>query len=97
MQNQLKQIYFIVRFGNGRYVSMKVVTEILKTILNKFVTPSGINSSNMTVQELIDELSKVEDKTMEVCFPYSHGTQENGEPLSIAEVSVYNDCVIIYD
>ena len=25
----------------------------------------------MTVQELIDELSKVEDKTMEVYFPYS--------------------------
>mgnify|MGYP000007393717 FL=1 len=51
----------------------------------------------MTVEELINELSKVEDKTMEVFFPYSHGTQENGEPLSIAEVSVYNDCVIIYD
>jgi hypothetical protein len=43
MQNQLKQIYFIARFGNGRYVSMKVVTEILKTILNKFITPSDIN------------------------------------------------------
>jgi hypothetical protein len=97
MQNQLKQIYFIVRFGNGMYVSMKVVTEIQKTMLNKFVTPSSINKSNMTVQELIDKLSKVEDKTMEVCFPYSHGTQENGEPISIAEVSVYNDCVIIYD
>lgn len=51
----------------------------------------------MTVQELIDKLSKVEDKTMEVYFPYSYGTQENGKPLSIAEVSVYNDCVIIYD
>lgn len=43
MQNQLKQIYFIVRFGNGRYVSMKVVTEIQKTILNKLITPSGTN------------------------------------------------------
>ena len=51
----------------------------------------------MTVQELIDELSKVEDKTMEVNFPYSHGTQVNGEPLSIVEVSVYDDCVIVYD
>ena len=51
----------------------------------------------MTVQELIDELSKVQDKTMEVFFPYSHGIQENGDPLSIAEVSVYDDCVIIYD
>ena len=52
MQNQLKQIYFIVRFGNGRYVSMKVVTEIQKTILNKFITPSGINSSNMNTEKL---------------------------------------------
>ena len=26
---------------------MNVVTEILKTILNKFITPSGINRSNM--------------------------------------------------
>ena len=76
---------------------MKVVKEILKTILNKFVTPSGINRSNMTVQELIDKLSKVEDKTMEVNFPYSHGTQENGQPLKIDEVSVYDDCVILYD
>lgn len=97
MQNQLKQIYFIVRFGNGMYVSMKVVTEIQKTILNKFVMPSSINKSNMTVQELIDKLSKVEDKTMEVNFPYSHGTQENGQPLKIDEVSVYDDCVVLYD
>ena len=44
----------------------------------------------MTVEELINELSKVEDKTMEVNFPYSHGTQENGEPLSIAEGQVLN-------
>ena len=51
----------------------------------------------MTVQELIDELSKIEDKIMEVNFPYSHGTQENGQPLKIDEVSVYDDCVILYD
>ena len=51
----------------------------------------------MTVQELIDELSKIEDKTMEVNFPYSHGTQENGQPLKIDEVSVYDDCVILYN
>lgn len=59
--------------------------------------PSGINRQIMTVQELIDELSKVEDKTMEVNFPYSHGTQENGDPLNVNEVSVYDDCVIIYN
>ena len=51
----------------------------------------------MTVQELIDELSKIEDKTMEVNFPYSHCTQENGQPMNVDSVSVYDDCVIIYD
>jgi len=51
----------------------------------------------MTVQGLIDELSKIEDKTMEVNFPYSYGMQENGQPLKIDEVSVYDDCVILYD
>ena len=50
----------------------------------------------MTVQELIDELSKVEDKTMEVNFPYSHGTQENVQPMNVDSVSVFDDCVVIY-
>lgn len=43
-----------------------------------------------------DELSKIEDKTMEVNFPYSHGTQENGQPLNVDSVSVFDDCVVIY-
>ena len=50
----------------------------------------------MTVEELINELSKVDDKTMEVNFPYSHGTQENGQPLNADSVSVFDDCVVIY-
>lgn len=50
----------------------------------------------MTVKELINELSKVDDKTMEVNFPYSHGTQENGQPLKVDSVSVFDDCVVIY-
>lgn len=50
----------------------------------------------MTVQELIDELSKVEDKTMEVNFQYSHGTQENGQPMNVDSVLVFDDCVVIY-
>ena len=50
----------------------------------------------MTVQGLIDELSKVEDKTMEVNFPYSYGIQENGQPLKVDSVSVFDDCVVIY-
>ena len=50
----------------------------------------------MTVEELINELSKVEDKTMEVNFPYSHGTQENGNPMNVDSISVFDDCVVIY-
>ena len=62
MQNQLKQIYFIVRFGNGRYVSMKVVTEIQKTILNKFITPSDIKDISMKISDLIKILEKIKAK-----------------------------------
>lgn len=50
----------------------------------------------MTIQELINELSKVEDKTMEVNFPYSNGTQENGNPMNVDSISVFDDCVVIY-
>lgn len=50
----------------------------------------------MTVQELIDELSKVDDKTMKVNFPYSHGTQANGQPMKVNEVLELQDCVVIY-
>lgn len=50
----------------------------------------------MIAQELIDELSKVEDKTMEVNFPYSHGTQNNGQPMNVDSLSVFDDCVVIY-
>ena len=50
----------------------------------------------MTVEELINELSKIEDKTMEVNFAYSHGTQENGQPMNVDSVSVFDDCVVIY-
>ncbi|MEH2904755.1 hypothetical protein V7T21_17130 [Segatella copri] len=50
----------------------------------------------MIVQELINELSKVDDKTKEVNFPYCHGTQENGQPMNVNSVSVFDDCVVIY-
>lgn len=50
----------------------------------------------MTVEELINKLSKVADKTIEVHFPYSHGTQENGQPLKVNDISKFDDCVIIY-
>lgn len=51
----------------------------------------------MTVEELSNELLKIEDKTMEVNFPYSHGTQENGQPMNVDSVSVYDYCVILYN
>lgn len=51
----------------------------------------------MTVQELIERLSNINNKDLEVCFPYSHGTDESGNPLSVTEVSTYDDCVIIYN
>ena len=50
----------------------------------------------MAVKELINELSKIDDKTMKVNFPYSHGTQENGQPMKVDSVSVFDDCVVIY-
>lgn len=50
----------------------------------------------MTVEELINKLSKVDDKTKEVNFPYSQGTQENGQPLKVNDISEFDDCVIIY-
>ena len=50
----------------------------------------------MTVEELINELSKIDDKTMKVNFQYSHGTQENGNPMNVDSVSVFDDCVVIY-
>lgn len=71
---------------------MKQKSVTIKYKFNAF----GHNFKNMTKEELINELSKVEDKTMEVNFPYSHGTQENGQPLNVDSVSVFDDCVVIY-
>ena len=73
----------------------------IKTTISKWygiqcLTAFGHKRQNMTVEELINELSKVDDKTMEVNFPYSHGTQENGQPLNADSVSVFDDCVVIY-
>lgn len=51
----------------------------------------------MTVQNLIERLLNISNKDLEVCFPYSHGTDDSGNPLSINAVSMYNDCVIVYN
>ena len=39
----------------------------------------------MTVQELINALSKVEDQSLEVVFPYDYGVNENNQPLAVKE------------
>ena len=50
---------------------------------------------NMTVQELINELNKVQDKAKDVCFSYDFGTDEMGEPLIVIDVTETMDCVIL--
>lgn len=49
----------------------------------------------MTVQELINRLNSVQDKTKDVSFPYDFGTNEMGDPLDVTDVTETMDCVII--
>ena len=50
----------------------------------------------MTVQELINKLNKVQDKSKEVSFSYDFGrTNEMGEPFDVTNVTETMDCVII--
>lgn len=71
---------------------MKQKSVTIKYKFNAF----GHKRQNMTVEELIDELSEIEDKAMEVNFPYSHDTQENWQPLNVYSVSASDDWVVIY-
>lgn len=49
----------------------------------------------MTVQELINKLGAIKDKTKEVSFSYDFGTNEMGDPLDVSDVTEVMDCVII--
>jgi len=51
----------------------------------------------MTVQELINALSMVKDKDLEVTFPYDYGCDETNQPLSVKKVTEFPDCVVIFD
>ena len=51
----------------------------------------------MTVQELIDALSKVKNKSLDVVFPYDYGVNENCQPLEVKKVTEFPDCVVIFD
>lgn len=49
----------------------------------------------MTVEELINRLNKVQDKTKDVTFSYDFGTNEMGDQLDVTCVNEAMDCVII--
>ena len=49
----------------------------------------------MTVQELINKLSSIEDKTKDVSFSYDFGTNEMGDPLDVTDVTETMDCVVV--
>lgn len=47
----------------------------------------------MTIQELIDALNAVEDKSLDVVFPYDYGVDEMNNPLLVEKVVKWHDCV----
>ena len=49
----------------------------------------------MSVQELLNRLNKVQDKSKEVSFSYDFGTNEMGEPFVVTDITEAMDCVII--
>ena len=49
----------------------------------------------MTVQELINKLNTVQDKTNEVSFSYDFGTNEMRDPFGVIAVTEATDCVIL--
>ena len=49
----------------------------------------------MTVQELIDVLNTVEDKNLDVVFPYDYGVDEMNNPLPIEKIVKWHYCVSV--
>ena len=49
----------------------------------------------MTVQELIEELSKIKNNHQSVCLSRDYGERENGEPIEVEFITEYQDCVVI--
>lgn len=48
----------------------------------------------MTVQELIDKLNSLDDKNLDVCFPYEYGMEE-GNPIKVEGVFDLGDFIIL--
>ena len=49
----------------------------------------------MTVQELINKLNAVQDKSKKVSFYYDFGTNEMRDPFGVIAVTESTDCVIL--
>jgi len=49
----------------------------------------------MTVQELINRLNNVQDKTKDVVLCYEYGNLESGEPIGLEDVTEFQDSVVI--
>jgi hypothetical protein len=49
----------------------------------------------MTVQELIDALNAVEDKSLDVVFPFDYGVDEMHNPLPVEKIAKWHDYVSI--
>ena len=49
----------------------------------------------MTVQELIDILNTVEDKNLDIVFPYDYGVDEMSNPLPIGKIAKWHDCISV--
>lgn len=47
----------------------------------------------MTVQELIDALNTVKDKSLDVVFPFDYGVDEMNNPLPVEKIHTWQDCV----
>lgn len=49
----------------------------------------------MTVQELINKLNAIHDKSKKVSFSYDFGTNEISDPFGVISVTEATDCVIL--
>ena len=49
----------------------------------------------MTVQELIDKLNSIEDKSKDVVLCYEYGKIESGEPIGLEDITEFQGCVVI--
>ena len=54
-----------------------------------------MEDKNMTVNEMIKLLSRIEDKNLEVMFPGWCGREENGDLIEVNVINEHTDCVTV--